>query len=52
MTAIERFDADAAALQAKAAEAGLSLEAWLKRLAGMEEPQPSSHPCKASCRSK
>ncbi len=36
---IELHDADAAALTAKATAAGLTLEAWLKRLAGAEEKQ-------------
>lgn len=41
MTVIELADEDAAALKAKAATAGLTLEAWLKQLAGTEE-NPSS----------
>jgi hypothetical protein len=41
MTVIELADEDAAALKAKAANAGLTLEAWLKQLAGAEE-KPSS----------
>ena len=45
MTVIELSDEQAAALKAKAAAAGLTLEAWLNRLAGEAEPQPSSeHP--------
>ena len=41
MTVMERADEDAVALKAKAATAGLTLEAWLKQLAGTEE-NPSS----------
>jgi hypothetical protein len=41
MTVIELADEDAAALKAKAAAAGLTLEDWLKQLAGTEE-EPSS----------
>jgi hypothetical protein len=45
MTVIELADEDAAALRAKATAAGLSLEAWLKQLAGtVEEPQPPVRP--------
>lgn len=40
MTVIELPDAQAAALKAKAA-AGLTLEAWLNKLAGVE-PEPSA----------
>ena len=40
MTLIEIPDDQAAALQAKAASQGLTLEAWLNSLAGLEEPQP------------
>jgi hypothetical protein len=36
MTVIELPDSDAAALRAKATAAGLTLEAWLQRLAGTE----------------
>jgi antitoxin ChpS len=39
MTLIQIPDDQAAALQAKAAAQGLTLEAWLKRLAGLEDPQ-------------
>ena len=39
MTLIQIPDDQAAALQAKAAAQGLTLEAWLRSLAGMEEPQ-------------
>jgi hypothetical protein len=50
MTVIELADEDAAALKAKAAAAGLSLEAWLKQLAGTAEgPQPSVQPLRAFC---
>ena len=41
MTVIELSDTDAAALKAKATAAGLTLEAWLKQLAGTEE-KPSA----------
>jgi hypothetical protein len=45
MTVIEFPDEAAAALNAKAAEAGLTLEAWLKQLAGArEEPKPARGP--------
>jgi hypothetical protein len=40
MTVIELADEDAAALREKAATAGLTLEAWLKQLAGTKETQP------------
>lgn len=39
MTLIQIPDDQAAALQAKAAAQGLTLEAWLRSLAGLEEPQ-------------
>jgi hypothetical protein len=42
MTVIELPDEQAAALKAKAAAAGLTLEAWLKQLAGAEPP--AEHP--------
>jgi len=38
MTVIELSDEQAAALKAKAAEEGLSLEAWLQKLAHKERP--------------
>lgn len=38
MTLIQIPDDQAAALEAKAAAQGLILEAWLRRLAGLEEP--------------
>jgi hypothetical protein len=41
MTVIELSDTDAAALKAKATAAGLTLEAWLRQLAGAEEKPPS-----------
>jgi hypothetical protein len=47
MTVIQLPDADAAALTAKAAAAGLTLEAWLKQLAGTADeksPPPPSAP--------
>jgi hypothetical protein len=45
MTVIELADEDAAALKAKAATAGLTLEAWLKQLAatGGQNP-PNAQP--------
>ncbi len=39
MILIQIPDDQAAALQAKAAAQGLTLEAWLRNLAGLEEPQ-------------
>ena len=45
MTVIELSDTDAAALKAKATAAGLTLEAWLKQLAGTEEgPSAAEQP--------
>jgi len=45
MKVIEIPDDQEAALQAKAAAAGLTLEAWLKQLAGaQEEPKPARGP--------
>lgn len=45
MTVIELPDEEAAALTAKAAVAGLTLEAWLKQLAGTaEEKTPAVQP--------
>ena len=41
MKVIEIPDDEAAALQAKASAAGLTLEAWLKQLAGTEDQQPA-----------
>lgn len=41
MKLIELPDDAAAALAARAAADGLTLEAWLKRLAAAEEPPPS-----------
>ena len=44
MTLLEIPDDQAAALQAKAAAEGLTLEAWLRRLAGLEESRsPRRH---------
>jgi hypothetical protein len=40
MTVIELSDEQAAALKAKAAAQGLTLEAWLQRLATVEVPRP------------
>ena len=39
MTLIQIPDDQAAALQAKAAAQGLTLEAWLRSLAGLDEPR-------------
>ena len=39
MTLLQIPDDQAAALQARAAEEGLTLEAWLRKLAGAEEPR-------------
>ena len=39
MTLIQIPDDEAAALEAKAAAQGLTLEAWLRNLAGFAEPQ-------------
>lgn len=44
MTVIELPDDAAAALTAKAAADGLTLEAWLKRLAAAEEAPPANQP--------
>jgi hypothetical protein len=44
MRVIELADEEAAALTAKAAAAGLSLEAWLKQLAGAEEAPVPKRP--------
>ena len=44
MTVIELPDEQAAALKAKAAAAGLTLEAWLNQLAGVEPEQSAKHP--------
>ncbi len=40
MTVIELTDEQAAALQARAAAEGLSLEAWLRKLAEEDDPAP------------
>jgi hypothetical protein len=49
MTVIQLSDEQAAALQAKAAAAGLTLEAWLNKLAADAEPEPSAeHPLQAA----
>ena len=45
MKVIELQDEEAAALTAKAAAAGLTLEAWLKQLAGTED-QPPNRPAR------
>ena len=47
MAVIELPDEQAAALKAKAAAAGLTLEAWLKKLAGVVEP-PDEFPLQAA----
>ncbi len=39
MTLLQIPDDQAAALHAKAAAEGLTLEAWLRRLAGLDEPR-------------
>jgi len=44
MTVIELPDEQAAALRAKAAEAGLTLEAWLKQLVEACGETPAEHP--------
>jgi hypothetical protein len=44
MTVIELPDEQAAALKAKAAEAGLTLEAWLNKLAGTEASVEQQRP--------
>jgi hypothetical protein len=41
MTVIELSDQQAAVLKAKAAAQGLTLEAWLQKLASEETPSPS-----------
>jgi hypothetical protein len=46
MAVIELPDEQAAALKAKAAAAGLTLEAWLNKLAGVVEP-PDERPLQA-----
>jgi hypothetical protein len=47
MAVIELPDEQAAALKAKAAAAGLTLEAWLNQLAGVVEP-PDERPLEAA----
>jgi hypothetical protein len=44
MTVIELPDEQAAALKAKAAAAGLTLEAWLNKLAGAEQEPAAERP--------
>lgn len=44
MTVLEIPDEEPAALRAKASAAGLTLEAWLKQLAGGEEKPQTSRP--------
>ncbi len=49
MAVIELSDEQAAALQAKAAAAGLTLEAWLQKLAaGAESERSAAHPLQAA----
>jgi hypothetical protein len=49
MTVIELSDEQAAALKAKAAAAaGLTLEAWLERLADAERETPAQHPLRTA----
>jgi hypothetical protein len=48
MIVIELPDEEAAALKAKAAAAGLTLEAWLKRLANAEGETPAEHPLRTA----
>jgi hypothetical protein len=48
MAVIELSDEQAAALQAKAAAAGLTLEAWLQKLAAEESDRPAGHPLQAA----
>jgi LmbE family N-acetylglucosaminyl deacetylase len=48
MTVIELPDEQAAALRAKAAAAGLTLEAWLKRLAEAEGETLAEHPLRTA----
>jgi hypothetical protein len=48
MTVIELSDEQAAALKAKAAAAGLTLEAWLKRLGDAEGETPAEHPLRTA----
>jgi len=48
MTVIELPDEQVAALKAKAAAAGLTLEAWLKRLAEAEGEAPAEHPLRTA----
>jgi len=44
MTVVELPDEQAAALRAKASAAGLTLEAWLQKLAAEQERPPSQPP--------
>ena len=48
MTAIDLPDEQGAALKAKAEAAGLTLEAWLIRLAGSEVETPAQHPLRTA----
>lgn len=50
MTVIELPDPQAAALKAKAASQGLTLEAWLKKLADEESPALRVPPREAAAR--
>ena len=47
MTVIELPDDQAAALKARAAEQGLTLEAWFEKLSGVEVPTSQSGPRKS-----
>ena len=48
MTVIELPDEQAAALKAKAAAEGLTLEAWLKQLASADPSRSAEHPMKTA----
>ncbi len=48
MTVIELPDEQAAALRAKAAAEGLTLEAWLEQLAGAENGARAEHPLRTA----
>jgi hypothetical protein len=50
MTVIELADEDAAALKAKAATPGMTLEAWLKQLAASGEQNPPNAQPPPDCR--
>lgn len=46
MTLLQIPDEQAAALEARAAEQGLTLEDWLKKLASVEAPSPKISKCR------